>query len=122
MPDTVLVADDDAGVRQTVAAFLTAAGFEVHQTDNGDDALALLTDPAQTFIAAVLDNRMPALTGPEVLARVRATRSDFPVLVVSGSADAATVAEVRSDPRARFLAKPFHGPALIAAVRELVHG
>ena len=121
MPDTVLVADDDAGVRQTIAAFLTAAGFEVHQTDHGDDALTLLTDPAQTFLAAVLDNHMPGLPGPEVLARVRSTRPDFPVLVVSGDADAATVAEVRSDARAGFLAKPFHGPALIAAIRELLH-
>jgi DNA-binding NtrC family response regulator len=63
---------------------------------------------------------MPGLTGPQVLARFRPARPGFPVVVMSGDADAATVAAIEADPHAAFLAKPFGAAALLGAVAELV--
>jgi CheY-like chemotaxis protein len=121
-PPAVLIAEEDDAVRRTLAALLGGAGFAVTQVADGTAALALLAKPGRTFAAAVLDCRMPGLTGPEVLARVRPGLPTLPVVVVSGSADPAAVAAVRADPHARFLTKPFQPGELVRVITDLVRG
>ncbi|MBY0512800.1 MAG: response regulator, partial [Gemmataceae bacterium] len=79
-----------------------------------DAALALLT--ARRFDGAVLDGRMPGLSGPQVLARVRPELPDLPVVVISGGDGSVA----RTDPCTRFLSKPFGPGELVRTMAELV--
>lgn len=113
-PPLLLVAEEDPAVRGLITTILTGAGFAVTPVADGDAALALLT--ARRFDGAVLDGRMPGLSGPQVLARVRPELPDLPVVVISGGDGSVA----RTDPCTRFLSKPFGPGELVRTMAELV--
>lgn len=116
---TVLVVDDDAGVRGAIAALLDLAGFTVLQAADGRAGLASVAERPDLALL-VLDLTMPEMSGVEVLREVRRTRPWLPVLVVSGWD------EERSGWQAEgpvgFVAKPFTMPELVRAVRAALEG
>jgi DNA-binding response OmpR family regulator len=70
---TILVVDDDAGLRRALKRVLVSNGFEVEVADGGANALARLR--AETFDLVVLDVMMPDADGIEVCARVDSSPS-----------------------------------------------
>ena len=77
----ILIADDQASSRQGVRAVLEAAGYEVTEAEDGDQALrSLRDDPADL---ALLEWRTPGLDGMEVLRRLKDTGIEVPVVVVT---------------------------------------
>lgn len=117
---TILVVDDDAQTREDLADLLTVEGFSVLKAVNGVRALRLLgAVPGRCLV--LLDLDMPVMSGREFLghlAQLPKALSRFPVLVVSGMADADTVAALPGVQRV--LHKPVPPRTLIAAVREYV--
>ncbi len=109
----VMVVDDDEDIRESLKAFLEAAGFDVRLARNGQEALDRLLSESLPAVV-LLDLRMPVMTGWELLA-VMAENSrlrDVVVIVVSGSVgDAPLPAGIP------FLPKPFEVGRLIATVR-----
>ncbi len=85
MAATLLLVEDDAATRGLFEALLTSAGFTVHGTGNGADALVRLR--SGTFDLVVLDLLLPALTGLAVLKAMRQnpTTAELPVIVVTGA-------------------------------------
>jgi DNA-binding response OmpR family regulator len=77
----VLLVDDDAAVRRSVAEGLELEGFEVVAASGGRAALAAVESVTPAVV--VLDLSMPDLDGLEVLRRVRATGDDVPVCILS---------------------------------------
>ena len=67
-------------------------------------------------------SRMPELTGLELLARIRATGSQVPVILASGYGLEGAEPELARDPRLRILAKPFSFKHLFALTGELLEG
>ncbi|HLF39949.1 MAG TPA: response regulator [Acidimicrobiia bacterium] len=65
---TVLVVDDEIGMRETVAEILEGAGYEVSTASNGDDALLRMRH--QAFDVVVMDIRMPGRDGVSVLQEI----------------------------------------------------
>jgi two-component system, LuxR family, response regulator FixJ len=116
MPDesTVHVIDDDQAVRESVAFLLTAAGFEVRAHDSAEAFLDGLEQIKSGCI--VTDVRMPQMSGLELLQRVRQTRPDLPVIVITGPGDVALAVEAMKAGAADFLEKPFDDEALVSAV------
>jgi CheY-like chemotaxis protein len=78
----VLIADDDAEVRELVAEYLAAHGFDILQAGNGLEAL--LSVKRERPQAVVLDINMPRLGGLEALKRIRAFAPSTRVVVYSG--------------------------------------
>src|SRR5262245_1593737 len=77
----VLVADDDAGSRLGFHVALEAAGYQVTEAEDGDQALeSLLDDPADL---AILDLGLPGRDGMEVLRRLKDQGIEVPVVVVT---------------------------------------
>jgi CheY-like chemotaxis protein len=112
----VLLVDDDAAVRRTIARFLTFEGFAVVEATNGQEALAYLRTGAGASVI-VLDLRMPVMDG---WAFRREQRSDpalqnIPVVVLSG-ADVDRFPEL--DAAAAF-EKPVRMAQVAGAVRRL---
>lgn len=80
---TILVVDDEAGLRETLATFLEGEGYLVLTAGNGAEALELL-DRADLIVS---DVRMPTMGGGELLLRLRVREAPQPVLLLSGYSD-----------------------------------
>ena len=85
-PLSVLLVDDDAGVRDVTAALIESLGHRVIKADTGMAALDILAQGAD-FDAAVIDYAMPGMNGVELAERVRRLRSELPILFITGFAE-----------------------------------
>lgn len=118
--DHIVVADDEPLVRALATTILEAAGYRVTAFDDGAPALAALLADGADFAALVTDCRMTRVSGPEVLARLRAAGSELPVLLSSGSEPPSSIPGLGADPKAAFLAKPFNRAQLVAVIGTLL--
>ncbi|MEM7100951.1 MAG: ATP-binding protein [Pseudomonadota bacterium] len=108
----VLIADDQAEVRQVLGRFVERLGFTPIFENNGADALQVILEAQHRLAAAVLDISMPRLDGGTVLKEIRRQGLTLPVVLVSGYANSESSAGIFSDPNATFLQKPFSARAL----------
>ena len=107
---TIVVVDDEAGVRALVAEFLEDFGYHVLQADGGATALRLLeADPRIRLL--VTDIRMPDMSGLELADQATSIRPTLKIILISGYFVAQQV-------RRRLLRKPFRMRELAAAVRD----
>jgi two-component system, cell cycle sensor histidine kinase and response regulator CckA len=114
--ETILVAEDDAGVRGLVTAILQRYGYNVMTAVDGRQALELHRTFGHLVDLIVTDINMPDVTGPELINGIHAAGSAVPVLYISGfTAD--VLPPAGSAPR-RFLPKPFTPVELAQAVRQ----
>jgi CheY-like chemotaxis protein len=118
--ETVLVVDDEEGVRASIADSLTSIGYRVVSAGDGQAALRLVM--AEQPALAVLDFAMPGMNGAEVARAAKAMRPELKVVFASGYAQSeALEAIVGKD--ANILRKPFTIESLSALVaRELGGG
>ena len=115
-PRTILLAEDDAAVREFVRAVLAQAGFVVVPAPDGRAAGDLFAAAPDRFALVLTDVIMPHARGTELAARVRAVRPDLPVLFMSafpGGSDPVPEPLRADEP---LLEKPFSVAALLAAV------
>ena len=114
--DPVLLVDDDAAVRRTMARFLGIDGFRVVEADNGQVALTYLRDGGKASVI-VLDLRMPVMDGWAFRKQQRLdpTMSGIPVIVLSG-ADSDRFPELEA---AALFEKLTSFSTLLKCVREL---
>lgn len=112
MTYTVVIADDDADIRELVSITSGRARLEVVATvSRGDDALAAIRTHRPDL--AILDVSMPGMNGIDVVRSVRAEElGDIRILLLSASVDEAAQAEGIAAGADYFLAKPFSPRAL----------
>jgi two-component system, cell cycle sensor histidine kinase and response regulator CckA len=117
-PSTILLAEDEEGVRAFLEMALKRAGHRVIATTSGTEALEIASsggDPIDLLIADVV---MPGLSGPDAAEQLRLRHPDMRVLFLSGySSHSALPERVTADPSA-FLQKPFSIDALLTKVGE----
>ena len=114
----VLIADDDAGIRELLRDQLEAAGFETKVARDGHQAL----DRIWSFRpdAMVLDLSMPGLDGFGVLQSLQDQAIRLPVLVLTARHDASDVRKAVSLGARDYLAKPFTEAQLKARIARLL--
>jgi len=113
----ILVAEDEAGIRATVAEALEARGARVVEASSGEDAWFRIQEGG--FDAVVTDHLMPGCTGLELLGRIRARDRHLPVILASGRGLEGLEAELAADPYLRFLPKPFSLARLLRTLDDL---
>jgi DNA-binding response OmpR family regulator len=115
---TVLVVDDDAGIREALERALRLEGFAVSTAAGGREALAAVAriGPA----AIVLDVTMPDLNGRAVCARLRADGVRTPILVLSARDEVADRVAGLQAGADDYLVKPFAVPELVARLHALL--
>ncbi len=119
-PRTVLLVEDEDGVRDLTQRVLERQGYKVLVARDGVEALTLYEEHRLAIDVLVTDVVMPRLGGSELVHKVRVQRPDLPVLFMSGYARNAAIRGAPGDRRTRFLQKPFTVPAFQQAVAELL--
>ncbi len=109
----ILIVDDDAGLRESLAETIRDLGHEPALAEHGEAALAVLT--RQLCDAVLLDLRMPGMDGIEVLRRIRARPTPPPVAVLTAVPTSANTIEAMRLGAVDHLAKPI-GRADLAAL------
>ena len=119
-PLTVLVVDDEAGVRHLTCAMLRRSGYTVIEASDGVEAERLATGHTGDIDVLLTDIVMPGMRGPELATRLRRGRPMLRVVYMSGFPDTEPLADVERG-EATFLAKPFVRAALLGAIAPLAN-
>ena len=114
---TVLVVDDERGVRQLACEVLREEGYRAVEADNGDLALRLLTEQGEAIRAVLLDVTMPRRDGLSTLRELRRNRPNLPVILSSGRG---IPIDGSRDQHLRFLSKPYPIESLLLAVEDAI--
>ncbi len=120
--ETILLAEDEDGVRTLIEKLLEEAGYRVLAAESSEDALRLGRDYPGTIHLLLTDVIMPGMGGPELAERLIEHRPKLRVVFTSGYTDAATEEREGFPPGTGFLQKPFTPAALTAKVRETLGG
>ncbi|MEI6290174.1 MAG: response regulator transcription factor [Chloroflexota bacterium] len=115
---TLLLADDDPTITNSLVPFFERAGFHVLTAANGADAL----DKVQTLQPdlLVLDVLMPRMDGREVLRRLRRSGSQVPAILLTQVGDASERALALEEGADDYLNKPFESHELLARIRAVL--
>jgi CheY-like chemotaxis protein len=119
--ETILLVEDEAGVRELVARILVNLGYTVLEALDGEDALRVAQERGDTPIDLLLsDIVLPRLGGKLLAERLSALYPRIKVLFISGYAEGGIVLSGSSMQSAAFLPKPFTASALARKVREML--
>jgi two-component system response regulator AtoC len=113
---TILLADDEAGIRRLLGAVLEADGHVVVTAESG--AVALHELQQRTYELILLDLRMPGLTGMDLLRAVRARQSALACVVMTALGSVRTAVDAMQAGACDFIQKPCDNDELRLVVRR----
>ncbi|MBI4083565.1 MAG: response regulator [Candidatus Lambdaproteobacteria bacterium] len=116
---TILVVEDDAGVRSAAVRILKREGYTVVEAANGADGIAAVQNHAGAIDLVLSDVVMPGMSGRELWEGLQGIRT-LPVLFMSGYTDDSVVNHGILEGDFPFLNKPFTKESLLAKVREVL--
>jgi two-component system, cell cycle sensor histidine kinase and response regulator CckA len=117
---TVLVVEDEEGVREVVGRMLERLGFQVITAEDGIEALQRLDHHGGAMAAVLLDLSMPRMGGPEVLQQIRERRPEAPIILMSGYTEQEVASKLLGPEGAvAFLQKPFLPEDLTSVLRDV---
>jgi len=117
---TVLVVDDERGIRRVARRVLERAGFDVRDAGDGQEALEVFAEHSGEIVAVLLDVTMPRMDGVECFRRLRALDAGVRVILSSGYNRQDTTQAFAGKGLAGFLQKPYSPQKLVDALRKLL--
>jgi two-component system cell cycle sensor histidine kinase/response regulator CckA len=115
---TILLVEDEDGLRSLNARGLRSRGYSVIEAANGIEALEAFDEKNGAIDLVVSDVVMPEMDGPALLREMRKRNPDLRIIFVSGYAEEAFDKSLPENEQFAFLAKPFALSALVAKVKE----
>jgi len=116
--ETVLVVEDEAGVRRLIAQILRIRGYQVVEASNAEEALRIFAGRGTEIDLVLTDMVMPGKSGRELGDIVHELRPETPVMFMSGYTDDVLLRSGALRPGMSFLQKPLRAEVLAAKVRE----
>ncbi len=116
--ETVLVVEDEAGVRELACQFLRVKGYTVLGAEGGSEALEVARTHPGVIHLLLSDMVMPRMNGGELAAQLKAIRPEVRVAFMSGYSEFSRGDLGRGFPEAPVLQKPFSPASLVEIVRE----
>lgn len=114
----VLIAEDDDGLRTTIAAWLGDEGFDVEQASNGLDAIKLVQ--SKDYDIALLDIKMPGVNGLEVLRFIKKNSTATDTVMMTAMSDVSMAVEAMKLGAKEYLSKPIDLDQLVPQLRSLI--
>lgn len=116
MADSILIVDDERGIRETLRAVLEDEGFETEAVSSGEECLK--TVERRAFGCVLLDVWLPGLDGVEVLRRLRERGADAAVVMISGHATVETAVRATKLGAFDFIEKPLSIEKTVLTIRN----
>ena len=117
--ETILVAEDDPGVRMLIVGVLKKYGYATLEAGDGEQALHLFTDNMERISLVICDVVMPKMNGREVYEGIKGIRPDMKVLFTSGYTRDVII-DKGIDATVDFIKKPIRPAEFITRVREIL--
>ena len=118
--ETILVAEDEDGVRSLTKEVLEKYGYTVLEASNGEEALKIVERHEGPLDLLLSDVVMPRMGGPELAQELLARRPAVKVLYMSGYTDHPMVRRGVVNAGVAFLQKPFTPTVLVSRIREIL--
>jgi PAS domain S-box-containing protein len=116
MDDTLLLADDEEGIRKVLGIALADSGYRVVTAENGLAALALFRQVRPSIV--LTDIKMPGMDGIELLRRIKAERPETEVIMITGHGDMDLAIESLKHEATDFVTKPINDDVLEIALKR----
>ena len=116
--ETILLVEDDSGVRELVRDELRKLGYRVFEAKNGLEACLVGTQHLGGLQLLLTDVVMPGMSGTELAQHLRVIKPDLKLLFISGYTDDVGIGA--GDPSSAYLQKPFTPEALAKTIRDLL--
>ncbi len=114
----VLVVDDERNIRDSIERYLKIEGIETVSAENGLSARRLLQE--QTFVAGIIDLRMPGMNGLQLLRWIREQGPRLPVIMISAYGEIRDAVEAMKLGAQDYLVKPFDPEELLVRLKNIV--
>ena len=112
----LLIIDDDVGMRETIGDVLQAKGYSIDRATRGADGLARLQRAACD--AAIVDIKLPDISGVDLLQSLRTACPDLEVIFITGYASLPTALQAINGDAFAYLIKPFEMDHLLATLNK----
>jgi PAS domain S-box-containing protein len=116
MDNTLLLADDEEGIRKVLGIALADSGYQVVTAENGLEALKLFREARPSIV--LTDIKMPGLDGIELLRRIKAERPETEVIMITGHGDMDLAVESLKLEATDFVTKPINDDVLAIALKR----
>ncbi len=113
----ILVADDEESMRWVLSKALKRRGFNVDLADDGRQALALIQE--NSYDLAILDIKMPGMSGLDLLDRIREMKGDLLVVIMTAEASMKNAVEAMKRGAYDYITKPFDLDVIDAIVEKV---
>lgn len=122
MPTSILIVEDEKNLRCVLAAVLNAEGFSALEAGDGEQALALLESTQPALV--LTDQRLPGLSGTELLRKMKELYPEIPVIITTAYGEIEQAVEAIKAGAEHYLTKPVDEGELIALIRQALgrHG
>jgi len=116
MENTILLVDDEAGIRKVLAIALEDSGYEVYAAENGLEALEVFRKIAPSIV--LTDIKMPDMDGIELLRRLKELNPETEVIMFTGHGDMDLAIKSLKYDATDFVTKPIHNEVLEIALKR----
>src|SRR5579862_5555229 len=115
---SILVIDDEAGIRESLEVLLTLEGYQVRMAIDGEEGLRMLE--SNSYDLVLLDLAMPGQTGLEILPQIKERQPELPVIMITAYGTVDNVIEAVRAGAENFVQKPWDNEKLLADIRSAV--
>ena len=113
---SILIIDDDEGMRETLADILEEVGYETSITDTGKGALHMLKDTK--FDIVIIDIRLPDMSGTDLLKEIKALNPDSECIMVTGLSDVKSTEESMREGAYAYMIKPLDIDKVLKTIKD----
>jgi len=114
----ILIIDDEAALRQTLARILQQAGFEVTTAENAEQGLSFIQ--TTNFDLIFMDLRMPGIAGMDALKLIHASHPNLPVILFTAQPDLNSAVEALRNGATDYLLKPLKPQSVIERAQNVL--
>lgn len=115
---SILVIDDEAGIRESLEVLLTLEGYGVRTANDGEQGLRILE--IENFDLVLLDLALPGQSGLELLPQIKERQPETPVIMITAYGTVDNVVEAVRAGAENFVQKPWDNEKLMADIRSAV--
>ena len=116
MDNTILLVDDEAGIRKVLGISLQDSGYDVHTAESATEALRLFEEIAPPIV--LTDIKMPDMDGIELLRRIKKINPDTEVIMFTGHGDMGLAIKSLKNDATDFVTKPINDEVLDIALKR----